>query len=539
MGLIVPEDFPLESLANEAERRVVTAFRDRLNDGWLILPDVGFQGTKQEHQLDVVLIHSGIGIIDIEVKSHRMSIIEGRWCDNRKKEVIRQPPVQAKDNAYGLRALLRAEFPSLPHLQVPYGIALPNTAQIKGALGPELQPCQVLLSGDLDEPGDKIDEIACLRADSQVLTDADVEAIVSFLRPDAEFVFDHLARQRHARSRLNDLCATQVRTLETLDANRRVIVNGAAGTGKTRLGLAWARRAFARDERVLLTCFNDPLAGHLRDLAVDDEDFVVGPFLRLAFDLEGMPPIDIPNDADNNWWNTVGIGHLQADWHLVTSRFDTIVVDEAQDFSPAWLALLATLLDPEGPRRMYLLADRAQMLYSRGFVAPAAEDGWVQAELTVNCRNAKEIGRLLRRRLGGAASPSEAPDAIGLEYVSVDEGDQDRIVEVVRDLIDRLVLDERDPGTVMVLTFSTALRDRLTADLGLTGWEDRANGIVVQTVHRAKGLESDTVLLVTDHGEVREDLLYVGVSRAVSELLIIAPEGVGTRLGLINSHHSA
>ncbi len=48
MGTIVPEDMPLADLANEAERRVVTALRDGLDDRWLILPDVSFTTPTQD-----------------------------------------------------------------------------------------------------------------------------------------------------------------------------------------------------------------------------------------------------------------------------------------------------------------------------------------------------------------------------------------------------------------------------------------------------------------------------------------------------------
>jgi hypothetical protein len=43
-----------------------------------------------------------------------------------------------------------------------------------------------------------------------------------------------------------------VTALEPLDVNRRVLVTGGAGSGKTRLATAWARRAVGRGERILL-----------------------------------------------------------------------------------------------------------------------------------------------------------------------------------------------------------------------------------------------------------------------------------------------
>ena len=85
----------------------------------------------------------------------------------------------------------------------------------------------------------------------------------------------------------------------------------------------------------------------------------------------------------------------------------------------------------------------------------------------------------------------------------------------------------------MVGTFHTAVRDRLRADLDLAPWEDRSSGrVVCENVHRLKGLEFDTVILASPDDEDDETVLYVGVSRAVSELVVVGPEALARRLGL-------
>ena len=105
------------------------------------------------------------------------------------------------------------------------------------------------------------------------------------------------------------------------------------------------------------TCYNDPLGW---DLQSRDELLgvtTVGSFHQIAFDLPGMPALEIPDDADGAWWDDVANRHLVDHWDDVTARFDTIVVDEAQDFRPEWITMLERLLDPEGPARMLMVAD--------------------------------------------------------------------------------------------------------------------------------------------------------------------------------------
>ncbi|MEO7572950.1 MAG: NERD domain-containing protein/DEAD/DEAH box helicase [Acidimicrobiales bacterium] len=421
-----------------------------MTDGWLIPPDVGLRGHR-DYQLDLVLVHEEWGILDIEVKGHRVQVKDGVWC-HAGSRMEPQPMDQARTNAYALRDRLRLASDELSRIDVEYAVALPNTTEADGTLPADLHEAQLLTVMALEDPRDAIETLMTSRR-HRPLTRADVEAIVQALRPDLDFAWDPEARARAVRERLDELCASQVAALETLDGNRRAFVAGRAGTGKTRLAMGWARRALIhREERVLLTCYNDPLADAMRGTLSDDPDLVIGPFLRVAFELDGMPPIDVPDDADHEWWNTQAVAHLHRYWHLITDRFDTVVVDEGQDFSPAWLAFLEQLLDPEGPRRMLVVADDAQNLYDRGFRAPSSEDGWAVAELVNNCRNVYPIATILRRYLDGAKAPMVGPEALGVEWHPAD--DLPQVTTAVNDrLVDLLEIDERDPAKIVVATF--------------------------------------------------------------------------------------
>ena len=119
------------------------------------------------------------------------------------------------------------------------------------------EPAMVLTSSELQWPEEALGR---LMHDGAPASPAAIEAIVRAFRPDLVFS-DALESQLHAVSRrLDERTEDVLRTAEALDANQRVWVEGPAGSGKTRLAIRWARRAERRGERVVLLCFNKPMA---------------------------------------------------------------------------------------------------------------------------------------------------------------------------------------------------------------------------------------------------------------------------------------
>jgi hypothetical protein len=532
MGILVPSNFPMGLLANEAERRVVQQLCDRLSDGWVVIPDVGLQ-SQRDHQIDIVIAHPRGGVAVVEVKGHRPSIRGGMFEANG-RVMKPQPLTQAKQNAYELRDRLREVLPNRRHLRVEYAVAFPNAGELAGALPPGIANEQILTAGSLDDLGDAIDRLTALRSTINELGDDGVAAVVGFLRPDSSFSWDSETQVRHARSRLDQVCDEQVRALETLDLNQRVCVTGGAGAGKTRLAMSWARRAAARGERVLLTCFNEPLAAMLAE-QMADAGITVEAFHPFAQTVPGMPHIEIPDDADSAWWDSVLIDHLERSWHSVSERFDTIVVDEAQDFDPRWLTLLEHLLDPDGPRRFMLLPNTDQAIFGRGFSVPGAADGWTRCNITVNCRNSAQIASVLRRSFAGPPASVGGPESESVHWSEA--ADEVAAVAEVGEAID-VILDERDhaPESILVATASSQLRDQLINDYAFSRWEDRDHTtIVCENVHRMKGLEFDHLVLVVPDAATPDELLYVGVSCAILSLTVIGPRAVAERLHLTAS----
>jgi hypothetical protein len=545
MGTIFPEESTLDSIKNKYERHVVDLLIRRLSDSWIIIPNFEFHDQGRDHETDVVLIHPLRGIGIIEVKGGRISVEKGVWTHNEERI---EPQKQAKDNANGLARILRPVIAD-PHLKVVWGICLPHVASIEGRLPRGVSREQLLITPDLEIMEEAVEGLFRHAYSRPNLSASNINAVLAELCPNVTFQYDPQAFARRTRRQLQTICETQVEALKSLEVHHRVVVIGRAGTGKTYLANRWAQSGLIADEgeppkRVLLTCYNDPLADRLKKrfahfLSIDEEDnpsdrprLIVGPFLRTMRDLEGMPKPNFANTDDNEYWNVRLPAHLIENWVSVTEQFDRIIVDEAQDFAPAWIGMLESLLDPSGDNQLFLLVDERQQLMPRGFVEPSTDAGWVRGELQSNVRNSREIARLARRFLDGAEAPSSLPQSE--EILGRPANSEAELVGAVTAALAGAHDAGIVPRDILVVTSDSFTRDLLRSTLGFVRVEDgRPGRVACETSHRAKGLEAPMVIIAVGAKGIRDNELYVAVTRAINRLDIVAPEELLQRLFLV------
>jgi hypothetical protein len=117
----------------------------------------------------------------------------------------------------------------------------------------------------------------------------------------------HIGRRvREAEAELVELTEAQYAVLDQLDGNRRMCVLGGAGTGKTLLAMEHGRRLAAQGHRVLLTCFNAPLGGHIRSELgpVDGVDVMHFHLLcRVWADNAGVDSDRRADESDRDYWD--------------------------------------------------------------------------------------------------------------------------------------------------------------------------------------------------------------------------------------------
>jgi superfamily I DNA/RNA helicase/mRNA-degrading endonuclease RelE of RelBE toxin-antitoxin system len=238
-------------------------------------------------------------------------------------------------------------------------------------------------------------------------------------------------------------------------------------------------------------------------------------------------------------------------------RWDYVIVDEAQDLTPAALALAVELChDPSG---VFLTADANQSLYNRGFRWNRVHESLAVAGRTRmlgrNYRSTRQIAAAAAEIMTGG--PDVDDEAAGQEYVH--SGPRPVIyaapgtTAMWRWIAEQIVAAARrlrlPPSAAAVLVpssdvgqyLATALCDhRLPARfMNSQAFDLDAPGVKVTTLHAAKGLEFPIVVVAhveagrlpretqaTDPDEIaafleaQRRLFYVGCTRAMRQLFV-------------------
>jgi hypothetical protein len=312
----------------------------------------------------------------------------------------------------------------------------------------------------------------------------------------------------------------------------RLHVDGTAGSGKTQLALAEHRDAIARGRRPLYVCYNRPLADHFAAIVPAGGEVCTFHTLcqRLLRDAGRSVDLSAPDGFERLEREAAALP-IDARW-----LFDTVVVDEGQDFPAAWRDQVLRHAKPDA--RVIWLEDAMQALYQR---EPAPLPGWVTLHARANYRSPREVVRLLSALLPPdveieAAGPlAEA----GLEIIEY--ADAEGLLAGTKEAIRKCLGEGFRRHDIAVVSFrgreGSALLGldhlgphpirRFTGRYDLLAQPVFTDGeLLVESVYRFKGQAAPAVVLSEvdfeslDERTVRK--LFVGATRATMKLAIVA-----------------
>lgn len=516
MALLLPSQFDVDSVNPESERKVIRDLLATLSDEWYLVPKVPILVDGQNAEIDLILVSQNFGALLLEIKGGLISVREGDWYQYDRK-LKKNPFDQITKAKHKLISRLREMRVDTSGLFLSEVVVLPDVGDVPPAgLGPGAPRDRIWTKYDLLGASARV---GLLHREKNPISTNQLQKFLRALCPTVELTESGGRFHAAMVNRIDSATRLHLDSLIGLADNQRFLVTGGAGTGKTYLAEAWARRCASRGERTLLLSYNVPLA---EDLAVrlEDTEIVVGSYHRFVLGLLKPFGIVVPSQVEPDWWDRVPPAALVENAASITDRFDAIVLDEGQDFKSHWMEALTSLFRPTGPKRLLLVADHLQALYTKNWTPPRDVP---YLTLTTNLRSSKTIGSHVAK-LGGASPNSSAPVGPAVKEIKVLESN---VVGVVANELSRLTAELEIPSSqIVVLARHRQLRDKLLSSqmpIPLVRWEERDEGkIVCETIHRVKGLERVAVLVVDLDVEKDNMTDYIGASRAILHLIKIS-----------------
>jgi len=292
-----------------------------------------------------------------------------------------------------------------------------------------------------------------------------------------------------------------------------------------------------------LTCFNNPLADYMAAELDGIPGLTVDNFHGVVRDLAARAVVVVPEEKageylfpvvpDQDFWDSASADLLVAASGALGVRFDAIIVDEGQDFAPEWFLALEFLLADPFNSHFYVFADKNQALFRDNWELPFEGRTF---KLRRNVRNTNPIAERVSA-LAGEKSPAMGVIGPDPEFLVADTDEE--VDDRVRQTLHRLIIEGGlEPKQVVILCQRKEDAQRLRKQkpagqkivpLGSTV----EGGVVAETIHRYKGLESDAciVILRTMNRSRDRALAYVGISRAKARLVLVGPKDVRHQIG--------
>ncbi len=568
MARMIPllSDEQLKAFPSRAEARFYEACRAQLPDDVVVIYSANWiyrdaRGRLKEGEADFTVLFPQTGVLAVEVKGGGVMFeaAAGKWHSvdrNGQHNEIKNPFRQASNERHALLDQLTGH-PTWKQwtgkrLTLGHAVMFPDITDSTPLLGPDRQREIVGVNGDLPAVKQWLDRVMRFwkQPNDDVLGGKGVRLVEDILcksidvRPALRAAVDDAEQQRLR------LTANQAKILRTIGGRRRAVVSGGAGTGKTVLAVEKARQLAQSEQRVLLLCYNRPLADSLAIGLRDEPKIQVLSYhqlcdrrIRQAKQETGRNLFDeaaqaYPGNSMQHRFDVQMPYALALSSDVLEERFDAVVIDEAQDFSDEYWFGVEMLLHDQDQGYLYIFIDENQALYPRQGKLPVEDEPFY---LTSNCRNTAPIHEVGYAFYEG--EPIDAPDLPGPDVsrtgVDGNEAQADAVMRRIHQWVHIEGLRPQDVTVLVAKRPKAQLYDLLNQradalDIILSIEDhDRQASVLVDTVARFKGLEAQAVVLWVGDEVVDEkqwETIYVGATRAKSLLAIVSSQRVAKAL---------
>jgi superfamily I DNA/RNA helicase len=384
------------------------------------------------------------------------------------------------------------------------------------------------------------------------LSKIQIDRAVDLLRKNFEYVVSPRHDIDSLEGSIKNFTEEQYVILDSLIGNKRLLISGPAGTGKTFLAIEFVRRQLSEGKRVGFFCYNTLLADWIKsemafEINLHSKSLVCGTFHSYLVGL-GQESENLGR-TDNYWSELLPQKALEKilGYENFKSQFDVLVLDEAQDliFNENYLDVMDVSLNSglAGGSWVFFGDFERQAIYadinsnSRELILAALEaraPSLSQYSLRNNCRNAESIAETLTLTAGITPGYSKILNdnesgVVDPRFYSSAEIQEGLVKKRLNELLKHF-----KPSEIVILSpksdekscaQSVALK---FPELKIAPYKfSQPENIKFTSIHAFKGMEAPAILL-TDIDSLESDtykaLLYVGMSRARISLTIFFSE---------------
>jgi DNA replication protein DnaC len=509
------------------EKRLFEIFEKTLaNEDWVVLHSLGIANhvTQLEGEADFVVIIPQVAILVVEVKSHLSVKVtaEGYWKLGNDEPKRRSPFRQARGQVHSIRQFLRKAMPiaasSVPIFSTVWFTETLAKQQIPKSI--EWNDWELLDASDLSDPKSTILNVIKLASihlkekrnlQALSLSNDFYAQLANVLRPKFDVSLSSFELSKIRKTLVSQITNEQFKYLNGLKSNRAGLIEGTAGTGKTFLAIETAARAISEGKSILFLCRSEYLAIHLRNMLQTPDNSYVGTLESFLNSLR------------------------------TTSRYDVLVIDEAQDLiTDESLKTISTyLVDGIESAYIRIFADyEGQKIYDvldgRAALKSFCPDLFTFT-LSENCRNLPGIGTaalFLSGRSHLAISYRRSDDNYTpelFEYSSFDESvvllskSYNGLLNIGFMPEEIVILCEEDQESIQNLEKALAASnvrakhfDPSLESQGHTSWA---------TIKDFKGFDASCTIVFGLESEISNEIdpfIYVSLSRARDRLIVIS-----------------
>ncbi len=558
MAKMIPPIIDPEVKSN-AERTIYKWFENLEWKNCVVLHSLGIAHHEKNifGEIDFVVI-STEGILCIEVKGGQVYKKDGVWYfknrfghENKKHT---GPFEQAQGNMHSLRSELQKRLNKSDSIvRCHYACCVMTPDCTINETGIDIIP-EVLFDGTRTK--DDIKQFfedsffywrnTCMKKhgfEGGKLSLSDIDRVVNLLRGDFKFVPVLSVILSRTDEQLLSVTDEQYSIMEGFEENDRLLISGAAGTGKTLLAMEQCRRLSAAGKKVLYLCFNRLIAAYVKECR-DQQHGKYDVFNLHQLLMEECSDLSVPvSESDFFEKELPDIFIERNESGKVDRKYDAVIIDEGQDLMNTYYYLCIGYLLKGGFSGgiWSVYFDPSQNLFNDN---QDFEDIWKQLKmdtetsykLTINCRNTRQIAvanKMISNIEQAKQLRADGTDVVYESFLSEND-EQKKLIKMIRNLRSQGV-SASDIVILSPYNEKSCIRSmQIPSDIGPIRINPKVNIFKKEstdfyTIQSFKGLESKVVLLIdidNFENETRRLLNYVAVSRARTMLQVLYSEKV-------------